>query len=83
MAEKNKLGVKVTQIRESRTISRGELAERAELKEELIAQIESGELIPSLSPLIKIARVLGVRLGTFLDDMDNIGPVVSRAGSQE
>jgi transcriptional regulator with XRE-family HTH domain len=79
MAEKNRIGVKVAQIRESRKISQQELAERSELKTELIAQIESGELIPSLSPLIKIARVLGVRLGTFLDDLDNIGPVVTLA----
>lgn len=79
MAEENRVGAKVAQIRESRKISARELAERAELKAELIEQIESGALIPSLSPLIKIARVLGVRLGTFLDDRDNIGPVVTRA----
>ena len=35
-------------------------------------------MIPSLSPLIKIARALGVRLGTFLDDSEEIGPVVNR-----
>lgn len=79
MAEKNRIGVKVAQIRESRGLTGQELGERAELKAELIDQIESGELIPSLSPLIKIARVLGVRLGTFLDDQDHIGPVVTRA----
>lgn len=78
MAEKNRIGVKVAQIRESRKISQEELAGRSELKAELITRIESGELIPSLSPLIKIARVLGVRLGTFLDDQDDIGPVVTR-----
>ena len=79
---KNRIGMKVEQIRESRKISRQELAERSELKTELIDRIESGELIPSLSPLIKIARVLGVRLGTFLDDLENIGPVVTRADDQ-
>ncbi len=31
----------------------------ADLAPELVAQIESGALIPSLSPLIKIARALG------------------------
>jgi transcriptional regulator with XRE-family HTH domain len=82
MAEKNKLGAKIVQMRESRKLSQVELAERAELKTELIQQIEAGELIPSLSPLIKIARVLGVRLGTFLDDHENIGPVVNRAGDR-
>ena len=45
---------------------------------EQIERIENNIDIPSLAPLIKIARVLGVRLGTFLDDQDEIGPVVSR-----
>jgi len=80
MAEMNRIGKKVAQIRGSRRISRQELAERSELDESLIERIEEGELIPSLSPLIRIARVLGVRLGTFLDDEDHIGPVVTRAG---
>ena len=31
-----------------------------------------------MSPLIKIARVLGVRLGTFLDDQQELGPIVTR-----
>jgi transcriptional regulator with XRE-family HTH domain len=42
----------------------------------MMARIEENEPIPSLGHLIKIARVLGVRLGTFLDDMDQIGTVV-------
>ena len=36
-----------------------------------------------LLPLIKIARVLGVRLGTFMDDDENLGPVVSRAADKK
>ncbi len=80
MTTREGLGQKVRAIRESRKISREELAERAALRSELVAQIEADELVPSLSPLIRIARVLGVRLGTFLDDQENIGPVVSRSG---
>lgn len=83
MAEKNKLGTKIVQLRESRKLSQQELSDRTELSIDLVKQLESGELVPSLSPLIKIARALGVRLGTFLDDEDNIGPVLSRAGDRE
>src|SRR5512147_1820620 len=82
MAETHRLGEKVRSIRESRSMTAEQLAERADLAPELVAQIESGALIPSLSPLIRIARALGVRLGTFLDDQENVGPVVVRAGER-
>jgi mannose-6-phosphate isomerase-like protein (cupin superfamily) len=36
------------------------------------------EKIPSLAILIKIARVLGVRPGTFLDDNEHTGPVYTK-----
>ena len=32
---------------------------------------------------IKIARALGVRLGTFMDDNDDLGPIVTRAKDRE
>ena len=80
MADTHRLGEKVRSIRESRSMTGEQLAERADLAPELVAQIESGALIPSLSPLIRIARALGVRLGTFLDDEEHVGPVVSRVG---
>jgi transcriptional regulator with XRE-family HTH domain len=80
MTEKSSVGAKIAQIRELRKLSREQLAERSLLAVDLIQSIEDGDLIPSLTPLIKIARVLGVRLGTFMDDVENIGPVVNRAG---
>lgn len=55
-----------------------ELAQRSGLAIEQIERIENNIDLPSLAPLIKIARVLGVRLGTFLDDQDENGPVVCR-----
>ena len=78
MSENNKIGEKVRSIRESRKLAVGELSERTQLPVAEIESIEKGQMIPSLTPLIKIARVLGVRLGTFMDDLENIGPVVSR-----
>jgi len=82
MAEKNTIGWKLQAVRESRGLSMEQLADRADLKTAVIGQIESGALIPSLGPLIRIARALGVRLGTFLDDQENVGPVVVRVGEQ-
>ncbi|MFB6342204.1 helix-turn-helix domain-containing protein [Saccharicrinis sp. FJH62] len=74
----NNVGEKINEIRKIKGLSIEDLAERAGLLVEQIKHIEADEILPSLSPLIKIARVLGVRLGTFLDDEDRIGPVISR-----
>lgn len=62
------VGDKIKQIREFQNLSIEELGIRSGLSVELIEQIEEAQAYPSLSPLIKIARALGVRLGTFLDD---------------
>jgi transcriptional regulator with XRE-family HTH domain len=78
--ESNKfIGGKVRSIRESRNLTVDEVSERAGVDKTQIERIENNMEIPSLAPLIKIARVLGVRLGTFLDDQTELGPVISRA----
>jgi transcriptional regulator with XRE-family HTH domain len=76
------VGSKLKDLREERKISLEDLAERTGLKTEDITLIEESDLIPGLSPLVKIARVMGVRLGTFMDDCENIGPVISRSGER-
>lgn len=73
------VGEKIKSLRESQGISMNQLAERSGLAIEQIERIENNIDLPSLAPLIKIARVLGVRLGTFLDDQEEMGPVVCRA----
>jgi len=55
------------------------LAERSAVPLELIKKIEDG-IIPDLAPLVKIARTLGVRLGTILDEDRELGPVITRKG---
>lgn len=72
------IGAKIKSIRESKQLSIEETAERSGLSIEQIERIEGNIDFPSLAPLIKIARVLGVRLGTFLDDQSELGPVVCR-----
>ena len=84
MAENHTIiGSKIKGIRESKNLSLEEIAERSGLSIEQITSIENDQNLPSLGPLIKIARALGVRLGTFLDDSDAIGPVVTRAADRE
>ena len=84
MAENHTIiGSKIRGIRESKNLSLEEIAERSGLSIEQITSIENDQNLPSLGPLIKIARALGVRLGTFLDDSDAIGPVVTRAADRE
>ena len=83
MSEENRLGIKIRQLREAREMTVEELAEESQNNVDLIKQLENGALVPSLTPLLKIARALGVRLGTFLDDMPQSGPVVVRAGTSE
>ena len=77
------VGHKIKGIRESKNLSIEEIAERSGLSIEQITSIENDQNLPSLGPLIKIARALGVRLGTFLDDNDELGPAVCRAEERE
>ena len=72
------IGAKIKSIRESKQLSTQEVSERSGLSIEQIERIEGNIDFPSLAPLIKIARVLGVRLGTFLDDQAELGPVICR-----
>lgn len=72
------VGEKIKSLRESQSVSIEELAQRSGLSVEQIERIEENTDLPSLAPLIKIARVLGVRLGSFLDDQDETGPVICR-----
>ena len=83
MEENKKFALKVKSIRERQNMSIEELAEKSDVKIEVLKAMENGEIIPSLTPLTKMAKALGVRLGTFLDDTPQLGPVVVRGGKTE
>ena len=84
MDRTNVIGEKVKSLRTAKEISLEELADRTGLAVEQITRIEENIDIPSLAPLVKLARALGVRLGTFLDDQpDEAGPVVCRRGNAD
>ncbi|MDR1318451.1 MAG: cupin domain-containing protein [Treponema sp.] len=74
------LGERIIELRKTYSINCEVLAERSGLSLDLIRNIEEEGHIPDLAPLIRISRALGVRLGTLLDDHEELGPVISRAG---
>ncbi|MDR0361317.1 MAG: XRE family transcriptional regulator [Planctomycetota bacterium] len=82
MSTPNIVGRRIKTLREKRQMSIEDLAGAipgdSVANQRLIVGLESGELIPSLTPLLQIARALGVRLGSFLDDQANPDPVVTR-----
>lgn len=70
----NKLGRKIETLRQAHHLSVQDLADRCGCDVSVIEGLEAGQLPPSLAPLIKITRALGVRLGTLMDDDENLGP---------
>jgi transcriptional regulator with XRE-family HTH domain len=80
MGESNKIGARLAAFRNERKLSLEELASRSGVSTNEIAAIESGVHSPSIAPLVKLSRALGLRLGTFLDDDEVSGPIVVKSG---
>ncbi|MDR0785598.1 MAG: XRE family transcriptional regulator [Treponema sp.] len=77
------LGEHIVELCKIHSVSIEDLAERSGLSPELIKRITENGHIPDLAPLLKISRALGVRLGTLLDDHEELGPVITRAGQAD
>jgi transcriptional regulator with XRE-family HTH domain len=82
MHKNNTLGSRIRKYREEREISRAQLAEDTGLTENFLESLEDDDVYPSIGPLQRIARALGVRLGTFMDDAVTRDPIISRAGDR-
>jgi len=74
MTQDNKLGEKIITLRTAHHLSQQDLADRCGCDVSTIKGLEDGDLPASLAPLIKITRALGVRLGTLMDDDEDLGP---------
>ena len=79
----SKIGGRITAFRQKQGLSLAELSDRTGLGEKFLAAVEGENLYPSLGPLLKIARALGVRLGTFLDDQVSRDPLIVRLQDRE
>lgn len=80
---KEQLGKRIKRFREMNEISLEDLAQRTGLEISFLGSLEDDSVYPSLGPLLKVARGLGVRMGTFLDDELGQDPLIVRLGERE
>lgn len=79
----DKVGQRIQTFMAKQEVSRDELASRTGLEPSFLSAIIEEDLYPSLGPLLKIARALDVRLGTFLDDQLSEDPLIMRRESRK
>ena len=71
------IGSRIRVFREEREMDLPTLAQHTGLAEAYLEKLENNAIYPCIGPLQKVARALGVRLGTFLDDQFSRDPIVS------
>ena len=72
----SKVNQRIKSFMEKRELSVTDLSERSGLTVEFIQSMLEGSGQSPLGPLLKIARAIGVRLGTFLDDQESSDPLI-------
>ncbi len=78
MAGKSSVGKRIRTFREERNVDLETLSQNTGLTVNFLERMENDEIYPTIGPLQKVARSLGVRLGTFLDDQFTRDPIISR-----
>ncbi|GBC60868.1 DNA-binding protein [Desulfonema ishimotonii] len=78
-----KVGQRITKFMEQKGISPEEMVQRTGLEKKFLQLVREEDVYPSLGPLLKIARALGVRLGTFLDDQVSQDPLIIRKSERK
>lgn len=73
-----KVGQRIKAFMAQKNIELHTLAKQTELSTEFLTSVIEDNVYPSLGPLLKIARALDVRLGTFLDDQLSKDPLLTR-----
>ncbi len=73
-----KISQRIQYFMDKKELDSSTLAQGTGLDKQYIDTLLSEDITPPLGPLIKIARSLGVRLGTFLDDEETTDPYIVR-----
>lgn len=72
------LGKRIITFRERLEMTQADLAKATGIDLTLLQAIESEQVYPAIGILIKLARALGQRLGTFMDDQFQEDPLIVR-----
>jgi transcriptional regulator with XRE-family HTH domain len=78
-----KISQRIKYFMGKRQISIETLAKNTGLEKDFIETMLAENIYPPLGPLMKIARTLGVRLGTFLDDQETTDPYIVRKAERK
>jgi len=77
------IGTRIKSYREKQKLTIEDLANRTVLTEGFLRAVEDDDMYPSLRPLVKISRALGVRLGTFMDDHISSDPLIVKLADRQ
>ncbi len=78
-----KIGVKARELREKRRYTLQDMATKTEIDRTVLEEIESGEVIPPVATLIKLAQSLGVSMAYFFEELSGeVRISVTRAGER-
>jgi len=83
MTHDSKIGARIQLFRGRNELTIEQLAQNAGLDPALVEAIEAGKTQPPIGVLIKLARALGQRLGTFMDGVASCDPVISKLGAED
>ncbi len=81
--ETGKISRRIKDYMDKRGMDLPGLASETGLDQGFLETMMKEETFPPLGPLMKIARALGVRLGTFLDDQTSTDPYIVRKADRE
>ncbi|WP_028936166.1 helix-turn-helix domain-containing protein [Pseudonocardia spinosispora] len=69
------IGPKVHEVRQEQGLSLQQLAARANVSAAAIHKVERGDMVPTITTLLKIVGALGRPISHFVDDADRPAPV--------
>jgi transcriptional regulator with XRE-family HTH domain len=65
-----KIGQRVKDLRQKQNFTLQDIAAKTGLAKSLLSEVESGEVVPHVSTLLKLAKVLNVGMASFFEDAE-------------